>query len=612
MIFMRWLHKWLGLIVGLQMTLWMLSGFMMAALSMHQVKGGDRISNAAPPPLARQVQPISSIRDSLDGAVSVVLRHGPDAPVYHVTGPDSSVLIDAMTGAPYTVTRERAIAAANTDYAGPGRPVAADMLTAPFLELRKHKGDVWRVKFDDGRRTTLYVDAVTGQVLERRNNIWRVFDVFWMLHTMDYVGRDNFNNPLVIVAGLAALWLAMSGFILLFSSFRKNDFDLLSALRRARGNTVTCIVQAPGSEARNLSMAPGLSYFDAMAGAGINLPSNCGGAGSCGQCTFRLLPAPPPTKAERQHLSGAELQSGCRLACQHAVNTSSEVILPSGVLDTRPMSGQVSATRFLAPFVKEVRIRLDAPLDRPFVPGQYVQLTIPRGEALVSRQGLPTAWHERWSAVPDPLSSSNEEEASRIYSIAVAPHENARELVLNVRLVPPSEERGAWGRGSAYVFSLSAGDEIALSGPFGRFGPSAQAKSLVLIGGGSGMAPLRSIVRHEYSERGLKRPIRFFYGARSEADILYREEFEKLHASNDSFEWIVALSGDDAHPSPDWKGHRGFVHEIAREILSGKREELTTAEFLLCGPPALITAARSTLLALGVEAGQILVEDFGV
>lgn len=610
MIFLRWLHKWLGLIVGVQMTLWMLSGFAMAALSMHQIKGGDRRSEAALPALDRKVQPLAAIRQSVEGAQSVSLRHGPDGPVYHIVTPAGIALLDAYTGAPYEVTAERALAAAATDYFGPGKPVSAEPLTAPFMELRKHTGPVWRVNFDDGRHTTLYIDAVTGQVLERRNDIWRVFDVFWMLHTMDYVGRDNFNNPLVIIAGFAALWLSLSGFLLLFSSFRRRDFDIGSALRRLRGDMVISAVHAPGREVSNLSFAPGLSYFDAFARLDVNLPSSCGGAGSCGQCVIRLKTPTRPGKEELRHLSAADLEEGWRLACRHQVRDGVDVELPEGVLDNAVLSGQVSAARFIAPFIKEIRIRLDAPLRRPFVPGQYVQLLVPPGDVLVDAADVPQAWRGRWLDVPDGFESSALQEARRIYSIAIGPHENAREIVLNVRLVPPAGG-GGWGRGSSYVFSLLPGDAVTLSGPYGRFGPSASATSLVLIGGGSGMAPLRSIVRHEYSAQGQKRPIRFFYGARTEADILYREEFESLAASEDSFDWIVALSDAQVCPQ-EWGGHRGLVHEVAGQELGAGLAVMAGAEFLLCGPPALIEASRQMLLSLGVPEGQIRCEDFGV
>lgn len=611
MIFVRSLHKWLGLIVGLQMTLWMLSGFAMAAMSMNQVKGGDRRSDAAPPPLARQVQTVSAMQEVFQGSISVALRYGPDGPVYEIVNAAGATLRDARTGQAYEITAERALAAATRDYSGPGRAISAEQITAPFIELRKHDGPVWRVNFDDRRNTSLYIDGVTGLVLERRNDIWRVFDIFWMLHTMDYVGRDNFNNPLVIVAGLAALWLSVSGFILLFSSFHGRDFDFGSALRRFRGATITSVVKAPGREVSSLALAPGLSYFDAFARTGVNLPSNCGGAGSCGQCVIRLSPSVRPDKDEQRQLSAAELNEGWRMACRHRVRANTEVELAAGVIDNELLSGQVSSVRFLAPFTKEIRIRLDDPLPRPFVAGQYIQLVIPAGTFLVDPASVPDSWRGKWVDIPSTLDSSAAEEVRRLYSIAVAPNENPRELVLNVRLVPPAGASKPWGRGSSYVFSLLPGDAVTLCGPYGRFGPSDSARSLVLIGGGSGMAPLRSIVRHEYSEQGLKRPIRFFYGARCEEDILYRYEFEQLAAKVEALDWIVALSDDLATPDK-WSGYRGFVHDVARRELTESFKELADAEFLLCGPPALIEAARQMLRGLGIADDRVWYEDFGV
>lgn len=607
---MRTLHKWFGLIIGLQMTLWMLSGFAMAALNMGQVKGVDRVDQSAPAPIERGAVGLGALQPVLEGAVSITLRGGPDASVYQVHGPAGPALYAAADGALYPITRERALLVASADYAGPGQAVSAERLEAPFIELRRHEGPVWRVDVDDMRRTTLYIDAVTGVVLERRNDIWRVFDVFWMLHTMDYVGRDNFNNPLVIVAGLAALWLSISGIFMLFSSFRSPDFDLISAFRRWRGVGVPCTLSSPGAEPFTIRLAPGLSYFDALSRTGINMPSNCGGAGTCGQCVLQLAPSCSPAKADMLHLSSLDIAGGMRLACRHHVRPGSDLTLPEGILNDAPVSGQICGVRYLAPFIKELRIRLDAPLDRPPLPGQYMHLLIPPGGMGLDTSDVPEGWRSRWSVLGPVTVAAKDAPLRRSYSMAVAPHESARELVMNIRIVPPAEAGGPWGRGSAYAFGLRTGDLVRLHGPFGRFGPSDAAESLVLIGGGSGMAPLRSIIRHEYSQSGRRRPILFFYGARMEDDILYRDEFDRLQADESRFEWIVALSDPDADAS--WTGARGLIHEVARtELLSGARV-LNNAEYLLCGPPALIRASNSMLEDLGVNRDAVRTEDFGI
>jgi Na+-transporting NADH:ubiquinone oxidoreductase subunit F len=606
----RAIHKWFGLLVGLQMTIWMLSGFAMAALNMGQVRGADRIDGGPPPQIERGVAGLDILRPAFEGAVAVTLRPGPDASVYQVEGREGVVLHRAADASAYAITRERAMDVARNDYAGPGRPVSAERMDAPFLELRKHEGPVWRVDIDDARSTTLYVDALTGAVLERRNDIWRVFDVFWMLHTMDYVGRDNFNNPLVIIAGLAALWLALSGFLMLFSSFRGRDFDLVSAVRRWRGGTVPCTVRAPGAEACTVGLAPGLSYFDALSKTGLDLPSNCGGAGTCGQCVLELSPARGPDKADLEHLSPAEIAGGVRLGCRHRVRAGTDLTLPEGVLDDAPVSGQVCGVRYLSPFIKELRIRLDAPLDRASMPGQYMQLAIPAGEVRSDASDVPECWRPRWSALGPVAVAAENAPLRRSYSMAAAPHENPRELVMNIRIVPPAKDGAPWGRGSAYAFGLRTGDPVSLHGPYGRFAPSNEAGSLVLIGGGSGMAPLRSIIRHEYSASGRGRPIQLFYGARTEDDILYREEFDRLQVEQGGFEWVVALS--DAEASPCWTGARGLIHDVARAALSDGNPDLEKTEFLLCGPPALISASRSMLESLGVSRDAIRTEDFGV
>lgn len=608
---MRWLHKWLGLIVGIQMTIWLLSGLMMSAFNMQTVSGADRVrgDNDLLPASAATLDAETAARSGPDARI-VRLRTILGQSVYEIVGENGLSLVSAETGAPFDITSERAAEVAREDFSGSAPVTRVILREAPFLELRTHDGPVWRVDFDDGRETTLYVDGETGRILSRRNNVWRVFDVFWMLHTMDYAGRDNFNNPLIIIAGISALWLALTGFITLFSSFRLQDFDLISAMRRWRGRRIQCTLEAPDASPASQALAPGLSYFDALAARDIQLPSNCGGAGTCGLCVVRVEPDRPPTGTERRLLPDSELRNGARLACQHRTRNDDRLELPEGILGAKPLTGQVTETRFIAPFIKEITVKLNDRPARSPVSGQYVQVEIPEGAMESASFDIPEGWRARWFEHGLPARIEAPASQRRSYSMATAPHEDPKLLVLNVRAVPPASDKHSWGVGSSYIFSRKPGDEIVLHGPFGRFRPTERASELVLIGGGSGMAPLRSLIRHEYSQYGAGRPVTFFYGARTGADILYSEEFETLAKHRPEFRWVVALSdpGDDE----SWSGRKGLIHETAKRDLKVWDKDLLKAEFLLCGPPALVEASTKMLLGLNVPSEHIHVEDFGV
>lgn len=222
---LRRLHKWVGLVLGVQLLLWTASGTAMALLDHHEVSGGH-VSRE--PETKDVVQPVSlsAVQASLPGAeiLGLTIRPMLDGHVYEVKTVDGVRLLDSRNGRPITVDAELAKAVARAEYAGPGAIRSAVRLTEPTLEARGRAGPLWRIDFDDERGSTFYVAEDTGQVVERRTDAWRVWDVFWMLHIMDYSGRESFNHPLVVTAATGAVWLALTGLVLLFFSFRRMDF----------------------------------------------------------------------------------------------------------------------------------------------------------------------------------------------------------------------------------------------------------------------------------------------------------------------------------------------------------------------------------------------------
>ncbi|WP_119680807.1 NADH:ubiquinone reductase (Na(+)-transporting) subunit F [Indioceanicola profundi] len=612
---LRILHKWVGLLLGLQFVLWALSGAMMALIDHHAVLG-DHTRRSAPPLALSASVPALSIADihalvGPDATGPLRLRPLLDRFVYEVSTADGVRLLAAEDGSDVVVDRALAHRIAEQDYSGAGQVVSVDRMEETTLEVRNHEAPIWRVAFDDEENTTLYVAAETGRILERRNDSWRLFDFFWMLHIMDYTERQSFNHPLIILATVSAVWLSFSGLFLIFDSFSWRDFNPGLAMRRLRGRGVPVAVWAGGQPSRTVDLPEGATYFDALSAEGVRLPSNCGGGGSCGLCRVELGPDAPITDADRYHIGPQDLQRGARLACRHHVVAGAEVGVPNEALDTEGHTATVLSTRYLSPFIKEVHLRLDDGTALNYRAGQFVQLEIPAYETSPARFEPPVNWQTDWERLRLPERLVHEGGIHRSYSLATHPSEAPSELVLNVRFMPSSTpDKVPCGAGSSYVFGLRPGEKVRVFGPFGAFAASDSGREIIAIGGGAGMAPLRAIIRDELLRKGTFRRISYWYGARSARDILYRDEFDRLAEASSNFTWTVALSEPEAGDS--WRGPVGLIHEVVRNQYLAKHPNLAECEFLVCGPPAMLKAVLAMLEDLGVPRDRIAFDDFGI
>jgi Na+-transporting NADH:ubiquinone oxidoreductase subunit F len=221
---MRRLHKWVGLLIGLQLVLWMASGTVMALLDHDRVQGHQfRAHATAAKPWPADTLPAAQMLARVPSAYTVATAWLLERPVYQIATPKGPLLLDARTATAIEIDAALATAIARASYNGPGQPQAPRLLERS-QEARDHAGRLWRVDFDDVEDTSVYLSAGTGDVVVHRNRTWRLFDVFWMLHIMDYANRTNFNNLLVIGAGIGGLWIALTGVWLLFASFRLQDF----------------------------------------------------------------------------------------------------------------------------------------------------------------------------------------------------------------------------------------------------------------------------------------------------------------------------------------------------------------------------------------------------
>ncbi|WP_158218963.1 2Fe-2S iron-sulfur cluster-binding protein [Roseateles aquatilis] len=602
---MRKIHKWIGLLIGLQLVLWMCSGVVMSLLDADKVRGREfRAPAAARQPWPTDVAPVSRLLEAgREAAQTVSTGWLMERPVYRVIGEKSTTLIDARNGRRVDLDAALARRLAEASYRGPGKSAQPELVERS-LETRAHDGKVWRIAFDDAEDTTVYL-SLQGDVLEHRNSTWRLFDLFWMLHIMDYTGRQDFNNPLVVSAAIGGFWLALSGIWLLFTSFSLAEF----IPQRWRG-TRSLLVHAPdGSRLRSLRAHAGDTVFVTLARQGLPLPSNCGGGQSCGLCEVRVRgAAPAPTSADRAVLAPSRIEAGCRLACNLKLDRNLDIEVRGGAELGEVHEAQVESVRALSPFMREVVLMPTGELGAAYRPGSFIQIHVPAYKMGKHQIDAPQEHRSAWSGLQLPAQWSSGGMLRRSYSLSAPVRQTDGRLTLLVRFChgkvggknhPP-------GKGSAYMFGLKAGDRLQYSGPFGDFAVRQGGREKVFIGGGAGMAPLRAMVR-DLLDSGATEPMHFWYGARSAADAPYVDEMKALGDSFDNFIWRLVLSEERGGPVPS-----GMVHEAVRDGLLRAHPDLQACDFYLCGPPPMLAATRAMLKKLGVRDEQVAFDDFKI
>ncbi len=365
--------------------------------------------------------------------------------------------------------------------------------------------------------------------------------------------------------------------------------------------------------ARHISAQRGDKLLDALHEADIPIPAACGGKGTCGLCRVTVTGegAGTPQSTERGVLSPKERRDHVRLACQTNLRGDCAVEVPEGILSAGGgFACKVASTRMLAPLIRE--IVLDLPRSRPteFHAGDFMQITAPPYSLDFATLDLPEAFRETWQIAGwRDMHVASDTEVTRAYSLANRP-QDAGTAVFNIRLaVPPAGREGDVPPGivSSWLFTLEPGDTVMVSGPFGDFHVQTTQREMIYVGGGVGMAPLRAMIHQELA-RGSPRRIRYFYGARTAADLFYSEEFERLARDYANFSWTSALS--DPAPGDRWTGATGFIHDILHAELAGHPAP-EDCEYYLCGPPVMISATLAALERLGVEPNAIFYDDFG-
>jgi Na+-transporting NADH:ubiquinone oxidoreductase subunit F len=363
---------------------------------------------------------------------------------------------------------------------------------------------------------------------------------------------------------------------------------------------------------KTISVPAGGKLLQTLADSNLFLASACGGGGTCAQCKCIVKSgggAMLPT--EEGHFNRREAAEGWRLSCQTAVKQDMEIEVPEEVFGVKQWETTVESNDNVATFIKELILTLPEGENVDFRAGGYVQLERPAGHVQYSDFDIGEEYRGDWERFGFfNLDSKTDEPIIRAYSMANYPEEKGV-VKFNIRIAtpPPGSQGIPAGEMSSWVFNLKPGDKVKVSGPFGEFFAKDTDAEMVFIGGGAGMAPMRSHIFDQLKRLDSKRKISFWYGARSLREMFYVEDYDTLAAENENFDWHVALS--DPQPEDNWTGLTGFIHNVLYEQYLKDHPAPEDCEYYMCGPPMMNAAVIKMLTDLGVEPENIMLDDFG-
>lgn len=377
-------------------------------------------------------------------------------------------------------------------------------------------------------------------------------------------------------------------------------------------NTGDITIEINDDADKSFTAPAGDKLLNMLSSHGIFVSSACGGGGSCGQCRVKIKEGGGdilPT--ELSHISKHEAKVGCRLACQVSVKQNLKIELPEEIFGVKKWECEVISNDNKATFIKELKLKIPDGEVVPFRAGGFIQIEAEPHTVKYADFDVPAEYRGDWDKFNlFRFESVVTEPTVRAYSMANYPEERGI-IMLNVRIAtpPPSVPDAPPGIMSSYIWSLKPGDKVVISGPFGEFFAKDTDAEMVFIGGGAGMAPMRSHIFDQLKRLHSKRKISFWYGARSRREMFYEEDFDQLQAENENFRWHVALS--DPQPEDNWTGYTGFIHNVLLENYLKNHPAPEDCEFYMCGPPMMNAAVIKMLKDLGVEDENIMLDDFG-
>jgi len=366
-----------------------------------------------------------------------------------------------------------------------------------------------------------------------------------------------------------------------------------------------------------LVVEPGSTLLQTLGTNKILLPSACGGGGTCAMCKIRvpeggggILPT------ETGYFTRKEAQNDWRLACQVKVKNDMKIDVPQEIMGIKKWECEVVSNKGQATYIKEFVVKLPDGETLDFQSGGYIQIDVPKMDVDYKNFDIEEEYREEWDkfGLWD-LKMKNPEETYRAYSMANHPAEG-NIVMLNIRIATPPWDRAknAWmnvnpGICSSYIFNLKPGDKCMVSGPYGEFFIRDTQNEMMFIGGGAGMAPMRSHIFDQFQTKKTSRKATFWYGARSAKEVFYEDHFRAIEKDFPNFKFTIGLS--DPLPEDNWTGDTGFIHNIIFENYLKNHEEPEDIEYYLCGPPMMNSAVENMLLELGVPKENVMFDDFG-
>ncbi|MFP6656035.1 MAG: NADH:ubiquinone reductase (Na(+)-transporting) subunit F [Myxococcota bacterium] len=404
-----------------------------------------------------------------------------------------------------------------------------------------------------------------------------------------------------ITVGVASFTIVILGLVLILMAARS---------KLVQSGDVTILIN--GDPDKALKTRAGSTLLNTLANNEIFIPSACGGQGTCGVCRVTvddgggsLLPT------ETGHVSRGDAREGVRLSCQVKVKQDMEIQIPAEIFDVKRWKCKVRSNRNVATFIKELILELPDGESVPFRAGGYIQIECPPHVVHYRDFDVEQEYHGDWDQFDVwRYTSTVDEKVDRAYSMANYPEERGI-IMLNVRIAspPPRLPDVPPGQMSSYMFNLKPGDDVTISGPFGEFFAKETASEMIFIGGGAGMAPMRSHIFDQFRRIESDRKVSFWYGARSLREAFYVEDFDAIQTENQNFQWHLALS--EPQQEDNWNGLTGFIHQILFDNYLKDHPSPEDCEYYICGPPMMNDAVIKMLTDLGVEPENILFDDFG-
>jgi Na+-transporting NADH:ubiquinone oxidoreductase subunit F len=592
-------HRWLALTIGIQLLLWVVSGLTFNLMSSDTTKASLLFNKTPTVSFSPHTIDFNHIVNQFSNITSVSIDATSRSPLVYINNNKQlTPLTLSLRDVPLAASDIKKIAQEAINESVP--IVSTTLMTPSHLESRKFKRLVWQVIFDNENDSALYVDAYSGRVLSVIENGWRIKDFFWMLHIMDYQGRSDFNHPLMVIAATIATIASLTGFILLFFSFRLNKNE------EEKVSTAKITITDSNGDHKLLKVEYRQSLLAALADTDMPLQSGCGGKGTCGQCRVNIHHYQQPLNGqEKQTLSTQEISQGFRLGCQTPIKQDLTISLPNTDSSPDQMTATVISSQFKTPFIKELTLRLKGDTYPTFKAGQYININLPPSSLNLQRCVIPPQFKVPWQFIDiSNLSVTSSLASQRSYSMANVPVNDGL-ITLNVKLALPTKGY-TLGLGSSYLFNVQVGETLEINGPYGEFVINEDSeREIILVGAGSGIAPLKSLAEHAIQKK--RQRISLWYGVRDFTDIIHQDHFDNLAKNNRHFQWRLSLSRPN---ETSWQGLTGYIqHHLVTGYLH-KHKAINSIDFYLCGPKVMMDDTQQLLEKLGVTSNQIKRDSF--